>query len=287
MAAQIDYKPIANGVGANVETQVQYETDLGPGGVLQDGYEAGTAESAKVNKTVRQSSVMTAALATAVSALLGNIDMLDDGNVAALAAKLSLAMTGSAWTTGDVKLTLKTVADAGWLMCDDGTVGSAGSTATHASDANLALFNFMWALPAGDTWAPVIPSRGGSAALDWAANKKITMTKMLGRALAIAGSGAGLTPRALGEFLGSQDAVVVQHNHGGNTGGQSADHSHPIPAQDIADSGSGAPPRWTSGGGFNTGGSSNDHSHPISSDGVSGTGKNMQPSGFLNAMIKQ
>lgn len=286
MPAQIDYKPIANGATANVETQVQYETDLGPGGVLQDGYEAGTAESAKVNKTVRQSSVMTAALATAVSALLGNIDMLDDGNVAALAAKLTLAMTGAAWTTGDVKLTLKIVADSGWVMCDDGTVGSAASTATHASDANHALFVFLWTNVI-DAWAPVVGGRGGSAELDWAANKKITLTKMLGRALAIAGTGAGLTARALGENLGSQDAVVVIHSHGGATGGQSADHSHPIPAQDIADSGSGAPPRWTSGGGFNTGGSSNDHTHAIAADGVSGVGKNMQPSGFLNAMIKQ
>lgn len=286
MAATIEYKPIANGGGANVESQLQYETDLGPGGVLQDGYEAGTAESAKVNKTLRQSSVMTAALATAISTLLGGINILDDGDVAALATKLSLAMTGSAWTTGDVKLTLKVVADAGWVMCDDGTIGSAASTATHASDANHALFVFIWTNVI-DAWAPVVGGRGGSAELDWAANKKITMTKMLGRALAISGAGAGLTARALGENLGSQDAVVVAHNHGGNTGGQSADHSHPIPAQDISDSGGGAPPRWTSGGGFNTGGSSNDHTHPISSDGVSGVGKNMQPTGFLNAMIKQ
>lgn len=82
-----DYLALANGVGANVETQLQYVADLAPGGVLEHGYERGVAVSARVNKTLRQSSVMTAAIASAVSETLDE-DVLDDGDVAALTAKL-------------------------------------------------------------------------------------------------------------------------------------------------------------------------------------------------------
>lgn len=266
----IDYKPLAIDGGANVESQAQFLLDLGPGGVLEHGFLAGTAASAKVNKVLRQSSVMTAAVANAVSQLLGGTDVLDDGDVAALTAKLILAMTGSSWTTGDVKLTMKTVADSGWIMANDGTIGSGASGATNANDANQALFLLLWTNVA-DAWAPVVTGRGGSAAADWAANKRITLTKMLGRALAISGAGLGLTARALGENLGSQDAVVVDHTHSTHfdfqfLAGGAAPNILVYP-------GSGSP-----GADLATGGATG---------GTSGVGKNMQPSGFLNAMIKR
>lgn len=275
-----DFKPIANDVAANVETQLQYETDLGPGGVLQHGYQSGTAPSQKVNKTVRQSSMIAAAMAQAISDIL-QVDMLDDGDLPTLVTRLKSAILNGAWTTGDVKLTLKIVPDTGWLVCDDGTIGSTASTATHNSDLNKALFIFIWTNVI-DTWAPVVGGRGGSALGDWNLNKKITMTRMLGRALAIAGSGSGLTARALGEFLGQEDAVVVSHAHPLHDPG----HFHGISVnQSIQQASSSQSTPTAANGGSNT--STDGTGITIDAVGVSGVGKNMQPSGFLNAHIKQ
>ena len=39
------------------------------------------------------------------------------------------ATPATAFTTGDIKLTLKTTADAGWAMFNDGTIGDASSGA--------------------------------------------------------------------------------------------------------------------------------------------------------------
>jgi len=122
------------------------------------------------------------------------------------------------FTTGDAKITLKTVADAGWLMMNDGTIGAAGSTATFRSDTAHALFVLIWAnIP--DAWAPVTGGRGASAEADWSANKPIALTKQLGRALAIAGAGAGLTNRVLGSNAGEEKhtqlpSELAQHTHG-------------------------------------------------------------------------
>lgn len=279
----VDYQALANGVGANVESQAQYLTDLGPGGSLQNGYQPGVAQSRQVNKTLRQSSVMTAAMANFVADVLG-VDVLDDGNVAALNALIKSAVLNQGWSTGDVKLTFKTAADVGWTMCNDGTIGNGASGATYANDNAKALFLLLWNNVI-DAWAPVVTGRGGSALADWNANKKITLTKMLGRALAISGAGVGLTARALGQNLGAEDSIVPLHNHGA-TSGQSADHTHALASV-------GNPGGNYQGGGntaffaaSSTGGASNDHTHNISNAGVSPTGGNMPPESFLNAMIK-
>lgn len=87
----VDYLPIANDPGANVESQAQYLTDVAPGGALEDGYTLGLVPSNRFNKTIRQSSVMAAALATLASIVL-NSDILDDGDVPALTAKLEEAI---------------------------------------------------------------------------------------------------------------------------------------------------------------------------------------------------
>lgn len=116
--------------------------------------------------------------------------------------------TDVAFTTGDVKLTYKTVADANWLMMDDTTIGSATSGATHASALYQDLFRLIWDnVPSA--WTTVAASRGGSSAADWAANKTITLPKTLGRALAIAGAGASLTSRALGQYLGVESLTLT------------------------------------------------------------------------------
>jgi hypothetical protein len=117
------------------------------------------------------------------------------------------------WTTGDVKVTLKTAADSGWVMFDDGTIGSASSGATTRANADTEdLFTLLWTNTT-DANCAVSSGRGVSAASDFAANKTIALPKVLGRALAVYGTGSGLTARALAAALGSENAVVVSHDH--------------------------------------------------------------------------
>lgn len=94
MTNTVDYLPIANGGSANVESQAQYLIDLASGGSLVNGYLAGLAKSNQMNKTWRQSSMMTAALANFISSELA-IDVLDDGNLTTLIANLTLAIKAS------------------------------------------------------------------------------------------------------------------------------------------------------------------------------------------------
>lgn len=110
------------------------------------------------------------------------------------------------FSTGDAKLTYKTVADTGWLMMDDTSIGSATSPATHADPSYQLLFSIIWAI--NSSWTTVSGGRGGSAAADWAANKSITLPKVLGRSMAIAGSGSGLTARQFGQFLGEETHLL-------------------------------------------------------------------------------
>jgi len=84
--ATVDYKPFANDAGANVVTQAEYVSLLASS--LQDGMLSGEARSNVFNKVFRQSSVMTAAVAQFLSQSLGDTDVLDDGDVDALALKI-------------------------------------------------------------------------------------------------------------------------------------------------------------------------------------------------------
>lgn len=91
------------------------------------------------------------------------------------------------FTTGDVKMTWKTVADSGWVLWNDGTIGSAASTATTRANADTEyLFTLLWN-NVSDTWAPVSGGRGGSAAADFAANKTLMLPRGVGRAMGIYG----------------------------------------------------------------------------------------------------
>lgn len=140
-------------------------------------------------------------------------------NTQLLAAIRQLINIGQNLTTGDIKFTIKTAADAGWVMCNDGTIGKGGSGATsRANDDCESLFTLLWN-NIGNGFAPVSSGRGVSAAADWAAGKTIQLTRMMGRALAVAGSGAQLSARTLGQFLGGEQhtltaAEMPNHAHG-------------------------------------------------------------------------
>lgn len=96
--------------------------------------------------------------------------------------------------TGDIKMSMRSVADSGWLMCDDTTIGNLNSNATHAGFFAYALFVMLWQ-NTNVLYCPILNSdgtsgtKGASADADWQANKQMVLTKVLGRALAGAGTG--------------------------------------------------------------------------------------------------
>ncbi|WP_407166594.1 hypothetical protein [Bradyrhizobium sp. ORS 111] len=105
----------------------------------------------------------------------------------------------SFFSTGDGKITLKNVADPGWVMSNDGTIGSLASGASTRANADTqALFTLLFN-NISDTYAPIFTSGGGAttraaqtnASSAWAANCRMSLTKVLGRALASAGSSGG------------------------------------------------------------------------------------------------
>jgi microcystin-dependent protein len=208
---------------------------------------------------------------------------------------------------GDFKLTLRKTADAGWLMCDDTTIGNASSGATHKTGdvAGLdvsELYAILWGVD--NAYCPVYNSdgsastRGANAAADYAANKRIAMTKMLGRALAISGSGSGLTPRALGLTVGAEtvllDATMIPaHQHDVFIKDPGHNHTFPVQANEMNVSGTtgykagGATNTSTSTTGITIGsvsGTANDNKTASIGGGLAH--ENMQPSAFLNAMLK-
>lgn len=171
--------------------------------------------------------------------------------------------------TGTVMAGFWTAPPPGWIMMNDGTIGSAASTATNRANADTVdLFTLLWNNVANN-WAPVGPGgRGASAAADFAANKTITLPKSLGRALANAGAGAGLTSRVLGQTLGEE--VHFQ------TIGEMPPHDH-----DLVTFQSGAAQTVLA-----TASAANTAIQKTLQKGL-GNGFNvMQPTSFLNFMIK-
>ena len=228
----------------------------------------------------------------------------------------AIAATSTGWSTGDVKATLKAAADSGWIMMDDGTVGDGSSGASTRANADCqALFTLLWNNIA-DANCPVVGGRGASAAVDWAAHKKITLPKTLGRALAFAGSGASLSARTLAAAVGEEAHTLTTgempshshtgatvaggaHAHGGTTTANGA-HSHgsvPLTTPDVDRGASGGASSFslddfgqTDVQGTHNHNISTDthagHQHGITSEGGGAAHNNMQPSVFMNFMVK-
>lgn len=198
----------------------------------------------------------------------------------------SFLFNSSGFTTGDVKLTIKTVADYGFIMCNDGTIGSASSGATTRANADtVALYTLLWT-NVSDTYAPVSGGRGSSADSDFSANKPIALTKMLGRALGLSGAGSGLTSRVLGFTVGAESHTLItdeipSHNHGVTDPG----HTHGIPMFHFNGDNN-----TVSNGSSNVGGTTQTASAKtgitIGNKGGGLAHNNMQPTSFMNAMIK-
>lgn len=266
-----DFKAYATGGLANVISQIVYAAAA----YLPIGRGSGVLPSNVYNKIARQSSVGAYLLGQLVVDLTGR-DALDDGDLATLLANLKLALAIP--TTGDWRLTIKSVADPGWLMMNDGTFGSATSGANYQNVDSQSLFNLFFAnVP--DLYAPLFTSTGvlttraaqGSAAAAWAANCRMSLTKVLGRVLGVAGAGAGLTARTLGQILGEENHTMtldelVAHHHG------LTNPATPAGTQFAP----GATPGAATAGTANT------------QDTGNGTPFNvMQPTSFVNVMIKK
>lgn len=172
--------------------------------------------------------------------------------------------------TGDVKPTFRNGAEnPGWVWMDDGTIGSSSSEAsTRANNDTKDLFILLWNNVI-DTWAPVITGRGASAIDDWNADKKLTLPRALGRALCAGGNGAGLTPRVIGEYLGTETHVL--------TVAELAAHEHIVGAEQIGASGSAVDTvdYYPASGNYNTSQAGSNAAH-----------NNMQPSSFMYVFIK-
>lgn len=230
------------------------ERDLGSLGLASGAYTAvGTAATQNVGTSA------------------GNVVQLDS-SARLPAVDGSQLINISAFSTGDVKLTVKTAADAGWVMMNDGTIGSASSGGTTRANADCQnLFTVLWN-GVSNTNCSVSGGRGASAAADWAANKTIQLPKTLGRALAIAGSGAGLTTRNLGDTVGEETHTLTQ--------AEMPSHSHSVGNQGALTVDTGA---WC---GISQGTSAASGGGSTGNAGSGGAHNNMQPTSFLNVMIK-
>lgn len=111
--------------------------------------------------------------------------------------------------TGDMKSSYLTTAPLGWVAMNDGSIGNVGSGATNrANQDTFQLYKTVWDA-VSNTYAPVSTGRGATAVADFIAGKTLTLPFALGRALAQAGSGLGLTPTVLGQYSGSENSSLT------------------------------------------------------------------------------
>jgi len=171
--------------------------------------------------------------------------------------------------TGDIKTSLLSSVPRGWVAMNDGTIGNAGSGADRENKDTFQLYKTIWD-GILDAWAPVSTGRGATAVADFLAGKTLTLPRSLGRALAGAGTGSGLTARVLGEYLGAETisiAAMPAHTHPGSTvaiesslGASGSSVSRMIPGSTTAVS--------------------------VASQGGSAANGNMSPTSFFNVFIK-
>ena len=116
-----------------------------------------------------------------------------------------------------VAFTIATVAPSGWLLFNDQTIGDPSSGANYANSWAVNVFTALYN-NFNDATCPLYTSAGagttraaiGTAAAAWSsAHCRIAMPRALGRAIAIAGTGGGLTGRYLGQTLGEETHTLT------------------------------------------------------------------------------
>lgn len=129
-----NFKSFGIGAGANVISQSDYEALA----ALLTGFQSGKASSAQINKAIRQSTVMAYVLAQFISDSAA-VDVLDNGNPAAILANLKSGMTKL--TPGRI-LNIQTFTSSGTYVPTPGTknilvemVGGGGGGGNASSSA--------------------------------------------------------------------------------------------------------------------------------------------------------
>lgn len=182
---------------------------------------------------------------------------------------------GGTIPSGVVVFTILSAAPSGWLMFNDSTLGDGSSGASHANADSLNVFTELFN-NASDANCPIFTSGGGgttraaqgNAAAAWAAHCRMSLPKALGRALAVAGSGSGLTARAMAGTVGAETHQLTVN--------EMPSHHHIAALQGSANVTAGFPNLGVDQGVSTvTGDTGGDAAH-----------NNMQPSTFLNAMVK-
>lgn len=126
-----DFKAFATGNGANVISQADYLSLA----ALVSGFSSGKASSAQVNKALRQATVMANVLAQFI-ADSANVDVLDDGNTAAILSNLKNSMPGRLLGVQVVTSSALITKSAGAKKWRIRALGAgAGSSAAPATDA--------------------------------------------------------------------------------------------------------------------------------------------------------
>lgn len=120
------------------------------------------------------------------------------------------------WLTGDVKSTISIVADPGWIMMDDGTIGSPASGSSHIGLYLKNLFIKLWNNTASvPTNLPIFTSngllttRGTSAEADFNANKRLSLPRSFDRTIINANNLGTQTPIAQ---IGGQNDLTLSLN---------------------------------------------------------------------------
>lgn len=202
-------------------------------------------------------------------------------------------------TTGEVMFRFDNQPFAGYVRVNGRTIGSATSGATERANADTQpLFNHLWPFT---RITLVGGAKGATAAVDWAANRQLTLPNMAGRAIVAADDlGAGVqniisaatiaagTPTDVGSTGGTErhalvEAEIPSHRHAGPTGNQDTDHTHQVPITSFPlnyAAGVSFIAAMISGGGISTSVQSANHAHSLLTQFTGGGGLhlNMQPS---------
>lgn len=183
-----------------------------------------------------------------VNAGTGANDLITKSQLDAVVAQIA----ANAVPTGAVQGFRRTSPPAGWILENGGTIGDAGSGATTRANSDAeALFTLLWnqfnnaTLPIYDS-AGAASSRGGSAAADFAAKKRLKIFDARTRFLR--GSDSGLAFDAALTVGAEQDDAIKNHVHPFETD-NGGGHNHTIPPFAIDNDGTGAFESGRSGGG--------------------------------------
>ena len=172
------------------------------------------------------------------------MDKANDGQL--LAALQALIAAASAVPTGVRAGFTGRTAPTGWVLGSGRTIGDAASGATERANADtLALFTLLWTDYA-DAELPVKTSaggasaRGGSAAADWAAHKRMTLPDYSDRVGVgrgdMSGADAGLVTAAggnvdgtvMGKKGGGQNITLTNANLPWTSGASTASSGGPV-----------------------------------------------------------